>query len=198
MSSLHSLGEYDSDEKGDDGSTSSGTALHGGLPSAAWLLSGGFSGGSMSEDVCRGPWDEVRRNGIWPTLVYLPVEHSTELEDIKVESIERFREAMDCTTAGPVDLHHTTNKRKRCRIKADKGAESVREICPSVREICSEGGKKTWHISLSRTATLRCHEVDPFVEMLRSGLKGVKSFVCGVSGSFDVLVNTAVDKSFCW
>ncbi len=191
MSSLHSLGEYDSDEKGDDGSTSSGTALHGGLPSAAWLLSGGFSGGSMSEDVCRGPWDEVRHNGIWPTLVYLPVEHSTELEDIRAESIEQFREAMDCTTAGPVDLHYTTNKRKRCRIKADKGAEGVREIR-------AEGGKKTWHISLSRTATLRCHEVDPVVEMLLSDLKGVKSFVCGVSGSSDVLVNSAVDKSFCW
>ncbi len=191
MSSLRSLGEYDSDENGGNGSTSSGMALHGGLPSAACLLSSGFSGGSMSEDVCRGPWDEVRRNGIWPTLVYLPVAHSIELEGIRAESIERFREAMDCTTADPVDLSHKTNKRKRCREKADKGAEGVREIR-------AEDGGKTWHISLSCTAALRYHEIDPLVEMLRSDLKGVKSFVCGVSGTFDVLVNTAVEKSFCW
>ncbi len=190
MSSLNSLGEYDSDEEDAD-STSSSMALRGGLPSAARLLSGGFSGGSMSENVCTGPWDEVRRNGIWPTLVYIPIDHCTELEDLRSESIERFREAIDRTTTGPVDLHQTTSKRKRRRIKADEGAESEREIN-------AEGGKRTWHISLSRTATLRYHEVDPVVEMLCSDLKGVKAFVCGVSGSFDVLVNTAVDKSFCW
>ncbi len=191
MNSLHRLGEYDSDEKEDADSTSSGTTLHGCLPSAALLLSGGFSRGSMTEDVCRGPWDEVRRNGIWPTLVYLPIEHNTELEDLRAESIERFKEAMDRSTPGPVDLHQTTKRRKRHRIKADEGAKRVREIY-------TEGGKKTWHISLSHTATLRCHEVDPVVEILRSDLQGVNPFVCGVSGRFDVLVNAAADKSFCW
>ncbi|CAM9517087.1 unnamed protein product [Scytosiphon promiscuus] len=148
------------------------------------------------------PW--VRRfpheRGNWPTHVFVPVPNSKPFRRMAEASVTHFRRRL----ATAWRERHGSGGRKRGKRRArdeqrfpnDARASSARRDGPPEVVMNSMEPSGQQHLSLSKTAVLRAHQIAPFVEGLKEAVKSSRSFLASVVSGYDVLVNEDKSRSF--
>ncbi|CAM9477318.1 unnamed protein product [Ectocarpus sp. 12 AP-2014] len=149
------------------------------------------------------PW--VRRfpheRGNWPTHVFVPVPNSSAFKSMAEASVSHFRQRLATAwrerhgraEGGEGGRKRTRDDRRRSN---EASASSAGKLDPPevVMNDMDPSGRQ--HLSLSKTAALRAHQIDPFVRGLKEAVKSSRSFTASFVSGYDVLVNEDKTRSF--